>query len=300
MAGGHVWSYSEAMTTAPDLATANLADIAPGTHLCAFYDSDEQLARVASAFVARGLAAGDQLLYIASDDDAATSMLASLLGDDPRCQALASGQLEIRSFGDTYGDVHAGDLAPIEAGFRAAAEQARSRGFPGLRVAAEMGDFARFLGSSDEVIRWEQRSSAMQRELGVTSVCQYDLRHLDADAAARVAAEHVALAPDRDEPPMASFIAVGDPWGLQVAGEVDLANREALIRAIRSRAEVSPRVHLDLGGLTFADVGTVSGLSAAAAALPHDGHLVLRRAPDVLRRILEITGLGHQRLLVEP
>ena len=167
------------MTTSPGLATANLADIAPGTHLCAFYDSDEQLARIASTFVARGLAAGDRLLYIAEDDDAATSMLGSLLGDVPGRHALASGQLEIQSFGDTYGDVHAGDLALIEAGFRAAAEQARTRGFPGLRVAAEMGDFARFLGSSDEVIRWERRSTAMQRELGVTSVCQYDLRHLD-------------------------------------------------------------------------------------------------------------------------
>ena len=288
------------MTTAPELATANLADIAPGTHLCAFYDSDERLARIASTFVARGLAAGDRLLYIAEDDDAATSMLGSLLGDGPGRHALTSGQLEIQLFGDTYGDVHAGDLAPIEAGFRAAAEEARTRGFPGLRVAAEMGDFARFLGSSDEVIRWEKRSSEMQRALGVTSVCQYDLRYLDADDATRFAAEHVALAPDRDDPPMATFLAVGDPWGLQVAGEVDLANREALIRAIRSRAEVSPRVHLDLGGLTFADVGTVSGLSAAAAALPHDGHLVLGRAPDLLRRILEITGLGHQRLVVEP
>ena len=163
-----------------------------------------------------------------------------------------------------------------------------------------MGDFARFLGSSEEVLRWEQRSTAMQRELGVTSVCQYDLRHLEADDAARLAAEHAALAPDRDDPPMATFLAVGEPWGLKVAGEVDIANRAALIRAIRSRAEVSPRVHLDLGELTFADVGTVSGLHSLAAALPHDGHLVLRRPPDLLRRIMEITGLGHQRLVVEP
>ena len=288
------------MTIPQGLATANLADVAPGTHLCAFYDSDEQLTRIASTFVARGLAAGDRLLYIAADDDAATSMLVSLLGEDPSSHALASGQLHIQSFGDAYGDVHDGDLAPIEAGFRAAAEQARKSGFPGLRVAAEMGDFARFLGSSEEVLRWERRSTAMQRELGVTSVCQYDLRHLAADEAARLAAEHTALAPDRDDPPIASFLSVGEPWGLKVAGEVDVANREALIMAVRSRAEVSPRVHLDLGELTFADVGTVMGLHSLAAALPHDGHLVLRRPPDLLRRIMEIVGLGHQRLVVEP
>ncbi len=106
VAGRHIWSYSEEMTIPPELATANLADVAPGTHLCAFYDSDEQLARIASTFVARGLAAGDRLLYIAADDDAATSMLGSLLGEDPSCHALASGQLHIQSFGDAYGDVH--------------------------------------------------------------------------------------------------------------------------------------------------------------------------------------------------
>jgi len=288
------------MTIPPELATANLADVAPGTHLCAFYDDAEQLARIASAFVARGLAAGDRLLYIATDDDAATSMLGSLLGEHPSCHALANGQLEIRSFGDVYGGVHTGDLTPIEAGFRAAAEQTHKSGFPGLRVAAEMGDFARFLGSSEEVLRWERRSTALQRDLGVSSVCQYDLRYLEAGDAARLAAEHEALSPDRDDPPMASFLAVGEPWGLKVAGEVDIANREALIRAIRSRAEVSPRVHLDLAELTFTDVGTLSRLHSLAAALPHDGHLVLRRPPDLLRRILAITGLWHQRMVVEP
>ena len=300
MAECHRWTYSEQMAIPPELATATLADVAPGTHLCAFYDNDEQLARIASTFVARGLAAGDRLLYIAADDDAATSMLSSLLGEDPSCHALANGQLDIQAFGDVYGDVHTGDFATIEAGFRAAAEQARKSGFPGLRVAAEMGDFARFLGSSEEVLRWEQRSTALQRDLGVSSVCQYDLRYLEADDAARLAAEHEALAPDRDDPPMATFSAVGEPWGLKVAGEVDIANREALIRAIRSRAEVSPRVHLDLAELTFADVGTLSRLRSLAAALPHDGHLVLRRPPDLLRRILAITGLWHQRMVVEP
>ncbi|MET1058104.1 MAG: MEDS domain-containing protein [Nocardioides sp.] len=287
------------MTPSPELATANLADLEPGSHLCAFYDTDQQLARIASTFVAWGLAAGDQMLYVAGDGDAATTMLTSLLDHLPGSHALASGQLMVRTFEDTYGGTHDGYLVRIEAGFRAAAEESRKSGYPALRVAAEMGDVATFLGSSDEVLRWERRATAMQRDLGVSSVCQYDLRHIEKGHAASLAAEHTALAPDGDESPMATFLAVGDPWGLRVAGEVDIANRAGLIRAIRSRAAVSPRVHLDLHGLTFADVGTLSGLHALAAALPHDGHLVLRRPPDLLRRILDITGLRHQRLVVE-
>jgi hypothetical protein len=162
-----------------------------------------------------------------------------------------------------------------------------------------MGDFARYLGSSEEVLRWERRSTALQRDLGVTSVCQYDLRHLEADYGARLAAEHAAVSPDRDDSPTATFLAVGEPWGLKVTGEVDLANRGVLIRAIRSRVVVSPRIHLDLGELTFADVGTLNGLRSVAAALPPDGHLVLRRPPDLVRRMLDLTGLRHPRMGVE-
>jgi anti-anti-sigma factor len=287
------------MTSPPELATANLTEVAPGTHLCAFYDSEERLGRIASTFAASSLAAGDRLLYVAEDGDVATEMLGSLLGErQPR--ALASGQLHIRTFADTYGRTYAGDLAPLEAGFRAAAAQAHRDGFPGLRVAAETGDLVRLLGSSAEALRWEQRSTAIQRDIGVSSVCQYDLRHLSPADASLLAAEHTALSPDRGDPPMATFLAVGDPWGLEVTGEVDISNRAALVRAVRARAESSARVHLDLGGLTFADVGAVHGLCSVAATLPRDGHLVLRRTPDFVRRVLDLTGLAHRKLVVEP
>jgi hypothetical protein len=287
------------MTSSPELATADLAEVAPGTHLCAFYDDEERLGRIASTFVASSLAAGDRLLYVAEDGDVAMEMLGSRLGER-HSSAMASGQLHIQSFADTYGATYGGDMAPLEAGFRAAAEQTRRDGFPGFRVAAEMGDFARFLGSSAEALRWEQRSTAIHRDIGVSSVCQYDLRHLSPTDASLLAAEHMGLSPDRDDPPMATFFAVGDPWGLEVTGEVDISNRAALVRAVRARAEASSRVHLDLGGMTFADVGAVHGLCAVAANLPSDGHLVLRRAPDILRRVLDLTGLGHRRLVVEP
>jgi hypothetical protein len=44
------------MTSSPELATADLAAVAPGTHLCAFFDNEERLERIASTFVASSLA----------------------------------------------------------------------------------------------------------------------------------------------------------------------------------------------------------------------------------------------------
>ena len=52
--------------------------------------------------------------------------------------------------------------------------------------------------------------------------------------------------------------------------------------------------------MTFADAGTVARLRSIAAALPEGGHLVLARVPAVVRRVLDATGLGHERLRLEP
>ena len=49
-------------------ASADLGSLEPGTHLCALEPDAAMLDRVAATFVGQGLAAGDQLLYVASED----------------------------------------------------------------------------------------------------------------------------------------------------------------------------------------------------------------------------------------
>ena len=44
----------------------------PGTHLCALYQGEAELEQIAATFVSSGLAAGDRVLYVASDRPAAT------------------------------------------------------------------------------------------------------------------------------------------------------------------------------------------------------------------------------------
>jgi anti-anti-sigma regulatory factor len=280
-------------------ASADLGSLEPGTHLCALEQGAARLDRVAATFVAQGLAAGDQVLYVASDRQ--VGELLGVLPDnlDAR-QAIGTGQLMTSSFGDAYGSSPPEDLATVADGFRAAAGQARKRGFPGLRVAARMDPLAELLGSFDEVVEWERIAGALQRELQVSSVCLYDAGSLAEGQCAALAFEHDGLAPDLDVPPIATFLAVDEPWGLRVTGEVDVSNRDLLHRMVVSRAAVVPRLRLDLGGMTFADVGTVARLRAVAAALPDSGHLVLAQVPAVVRRILDATGLGHDRLRLEP
>jgi len=291
--------YSEAMSPGSSLAPADLGSLEPGTHLCAFHQDDCQLARTAATFVGQGLSAGDQLLYVATDEQA-DALLATLPDHVHASDALATGQLLVRSFAEAYGTRRPDDLGSVADGFRAAADRARKEGFPALRVAAQMDELAPLLGSAEEVLRWERMSTGLQHELGVSSVCLYDVGRLDEWHAALLAREHAGVSPEHAEAPLASFLAVDEPWGVRISGEVDLSNRDALLRVLQSRADVMPRLHLDLEGLTFADVGTLSRLRAVAADLPGDGWLVLGRTPAVVRRALDMAGLGHERMRVEP
>jgi anti-anti-sigma factor len=280
-------------------AAADLCSLEPGTHLCALEPDGAQLDRVAATFVGQGLAAGDQLLYVASGEqvDGLVERLSERL--DAR-QALRTGQLTTSSFELAYGSSRPDCLHTVADGFRLAARQARKRGFPGLRVAARMDQLTDLLCSLEEVQTWERMATVLQRDLRVSSVCLYDTGRLQPGEGAAVAREHDGLAPQVDVAPIATFLAVDEPWGVQVRGEVDVSNRDLLHRLVLSRADVTPRLRLDLDGVTFADAGTVSRLSSIAAALPEGGHLVLTRVPDVVRRILAATGLCHDRMRLEP
>lgn len=294
-----VAAYSGQMILGTHRASSDLGSMKPGTHLCALEQCGARLDRVAATFVAQGLAAGDQVLYIASDRQVG-ELFSVLPGSLDAQQAVGTGQLMTSSFGDTYGSSPPDDLATVADGFRAAAGQARKQGFPGLRVAARMDPLAELLDSFDEVVEWERMAGGLQRELEVSSVCLYDAGALAERQRAALAFEHDGLAPDLDVPPIATFLAIDEPWGLRVTGEVDVSNRDLLHRMVVSRAAVVPRLRLDLGGMTFADVGTVARLCSIAAALPDSGYLVLAQVPAVVRRILDATGLGHDSLRLEP
>jgi anti-anti-sigma factor len=280
-------------------ASADLGSLEPGTHLCALERDQTLLERVAATFVGQGLAAGDQLLYVASEEQV-DALVVSLSQHLDARQALATGQLLTTSFEDAYGSSRPERLDTVADGFRRAAQEAHKRGFPGLRVAARMDELPGLLGSLDRVVAWERMATGLQRELRVSSVCLYDTHRLRAGEGASLAREHDGLAPDLEVAPIATFLPVDEPWGVQVRGEVDVSNRHLLHRLVLSRAAVVPRLRLDLHGVTFADACTVARLSAIAAALPKGGHLVLARVPAVVRRVLELTGLDHPKLVVEP
>lgn len=287
------------MTVGTDDERVSLESLDPGTHLCAFHRSPGRLTRIATTFIGHGLAAGDQLLYVATDEHV-DGVLRALPEQVDGYGALVAGQLVVTSFAEAYGTRRPDDLRTVADGFRAAAAQSRKDGFRHLRVAAHMDDLAPLLGSPEEVVAWERMSTGLQREIGVSSVCLYDAALIGAEHADLVVGEHDGLAPEVARAPLARFLAVDEPWGLRVGGEVDVSNRDDLLQVLQARAAVTHRLHVDLEDLRFADVGSLARVTSVAAGLPADGWLTLGRVPPAIRRTFTLSGLHHERLRLEP
>src|SRR5262249_47557191 len=263
---------------------------------------DAELARVAAVFVGAGLAAGDRVLYVANDRPppvALASLEASTTAAGP---AVAAGQLVVRSFSGLYGGTRSSDpaaappAAPAAAAgaFRATADLARAQGFPGVRLAVEMGDFTRALGPIERVLAWERMATRLQHEHGISSVCQYDQRRLGGERSGFLAAEHAGAAPESASLPQASFLAT--PQGLRITGELDMANRRGFIRAVRARLAAMSQLTVDVGELAFTDAGTLGELHHIAAGLPPDARITLAGASPQLQRITGVLGWRHPQL----
>ncbi|NUR08133.1 MAG: STAS domain-containing protein [Nocardioidaceae bacterium] len=270
--------------------------MSPGSHLCAFYGDDEELSRVATAFVTAGLATGARVLYVAADHAVrGLGAALALRGVVDLDSAVDAGQLVLRDSAAVYGTGET-DLATLAAAIGAESGEARRSGFTALRVAAEMTPFAEALGSAERLLQWERAASRMQQQSGVSSVCQYDERRLPQQDLRRLEVEHTGSAPAALTSPAAHFLATREPWGLRVVGQVDLENADELLAAVRARCAVDPRVFVDMRELTFIDVGATRELVALAAGLPADGTLFLVRPPAVLARILDLAFVRHQGL----
>jgi anti-anti-sigma factor len=287
------------MTTLGGHSPGSLWDARPGTHLCALYRGEAELEQTAAAFVGSGLAAGDRVLYVASDRPAPQVRTSLEVHQVPTGLATDCGQLVIQDFADAYGEPGQLDLARMAADFRAAARQARTDGFGALRVAAEMGIFADAIGSVERLLDWERLCTPMQREEGITSVCQYDQRWFSQTDAALLVTEHAGLAPGTVRPPPARFTATDAPWGLTVSGELDLASREVFGRVLRSRLAARPWLRLDLSGLVYAEAAALGVVYQAVAQLPVDGAIVVAGAPYQLRRVIDLAGFSDPRVIID-
>ncbi len=276
----------------------DVAELVSGQHLCALYQDQDDHRRLAAAVIRGALAAGDRVIYVTPGPyDLALALLEA--GGVETGPPVRGGQLLVHSFGEIYGDLASTDLAQLVATFRAALSQSLAAGFPGLRITGEMGSPSWPAGSLEGLVRWERMVSQMLGEVGIAAICQYDQRQLDEPATAIISAEHSGVATNGQRLPLALFIACAPPPELRVEGELDVTNGPALARVIRARLAASPRLRVDLGGVAFADVGSLRGIYQIAVGLPAGGLITLANVTEPVRRVLDLAGFRADTVVLE-
>jgi anti-anti-sigma factor len=269
-----------------------------GQHLWALYQNQDERRRLTAAVIRGALAAGDRVIYVTpGPSDVALALLEA--GGIETGRPVRGGQLLVHSFGEIYGDPASTDLPQLVARFRAALSQSLAAGFPGLRITGEMGGSPWPAGSLEELVRWERMVSQMLGEVGIAAICQYDQRQLDEPATTVIAAEHSGVATNGPRLPLALFIASTPPPALQVEGELDLTNGPVLARVIRARLAASPRLRVDLGGVEFADVGSLREIYQIAVGLPAGGRITLANVTEPVRRVLDLAGFRADAVVIE-
>jgi anti-anti-sigma factor len=276
----------------------DVSALVSGQHLCALYQNQDERRRLTAAVIRGALAAGDRVIYVTpGPSDVALALLEA--GGIETGRPVRGGQLLVHSFGEIYGDLASTDLAQLVATFRAALSQSLAAGFPGLRITGEMGGCSWPAGSLEGLVRWERMVSQMLGEVGIAAICQYDQRQLDEPATTVIAAEHSGVATNGQRLPLALFIASTPPPALQVEGELDLTNGPVLARVIRARLAASPQLRVDLGGVAFADVGSLREIYQIAVGLPAGSRITLANVTEPVRRVLDLAGFRDDAVAIE-
>jgi hypothetical protein len=150
----------------------------PGDHICAIYETEQELADIVGEFLAEGLRKEERCWYLpASDNPAAVRTAVARSGVDSG-GAVSRGALKILSSNAAY-DMR-GDFDPEQtlAVFSAAIEQALVDGFNGFRAAANMSWALDLAGGAERLMVYEALLRSLFASAPATGLCLYDARRM--------------------------------------------------------------------------------------------------------------------------
>jgi anti-anti-sigma regulatory factor len=270
-------------------------DMRSTAHACAVPDSDEQLWEITAAFLAAGLTAGEQVLYL--DDGTVDAVLERLVDDRvPVHGPLADGQLTVLEAAETRRMLR-GPVRDAAVGLAHRIDSAVAAGYPGFRVTGQLNHG---LERTDGVPLGDFDTAFDTVIIGRPArvLCLYDRHRFPDDAIERLRGLHRfelgALALYDDNLLRVTRTA---PFCLRLAGEVDHSNGPVLHRLVAStldealRSHVAPSVlEFDLSSLRFLDVAGAVTFVHAAEGFPEAHRLALRGVRPAVLRVLDRCG----------
>lgn len=158
-------------------------------HVCAVFDGANDAAAVIVPFVLDRLDAGDRVVHLVESRDAALTRLAPAL-DVP--SAVESGQLDVRSWTDSYLEGGEFSRPRMLATVRRSLRDGQARGFPATRLIGDMGWAREGVPGVGDLIAYETEVDAILARPRVSVVCAYDAQQHSAGRIAAVLAIHDA------------------------------------------------------------------------------------------------------------
>ncbi|WP_433383534.1 MEDS domain-containing protein [Actinoplanes sp. CA-142083] len=264
-----------------------LDKVALGDHVCWTVDDDATRLEAIAAFVRAGLLARHRVIYSGDDPEAVLEGL-ERHGVGTRV-ALDEGLLRAVTAESSYLAGGVFDPAVSIKLWHAEVARARAEGYPGIRVVGDMTWASRRIPGAEHLPWYEAEVNTVFMEGYVAGVCAYDRRRFDPLQLRRLGFAHPGAAGMRAPfEPESSLRArrTRDPYGVRLAGEVDLSNRDALRAVIGHLFDGAPAATVDVSGLTFADTAAARILVDAAA----EGPLRLVGCSPPLRKLLAFHG----------
>jgi MEDS: MEthanogen/methylotroph, DcmR Sensory domain len=220
--------------------------LGPGDHACLPFDTPGHRWAVRADFAATGLARGERVMLFVGQDTEVPHALEQLTAHGvPARQAAAEGRLAVLRDSPGYDPVHGFDATARTGYWAAAADDASTRGFTGLRAAGDMAWAAGPAVEPAELLSYEREITPLFAKLGFTSLCEYDRLTFPTDRLDPLLDVHplsVVAAPG-------TLHAVREGNVLRLAGDADLATRTAFELAVREPGLTA----IDLTGLAFLD-----------------------------------------------
>ncbi|MGB9775377.1 MAG: GAF domain-containing protein [Anaerolineae bacterium] len=154
----------------------------PRSHICWFYETEEEHRALITPFLLQGLEQGERVVYITDAHSAETILEYLRDGGVDGEAAIARGQLLFRTAQETYLQNGRFDPDRMLALLQAETEQALAEGYTGLRITGEMTWALRGMPGTEQLPLYEARVNALLPNLPFIGLCQYDRRRFGPEA----------------------------------------------------------------------------------------------------------------------
>lgn len=263
-------------------------------HACVVYRSDDERAAAAGAFARSALAEGSRLLHIC-ENRSPDEVIAELERGAPGMRsAVETGQVLVRAASEVY-STDAGTLDPGDMLERLCTQvqTAEADGWNGLRLIDDMTWILDLPMGLDALLEVEERVDEVFCKLSASALCMYDgrqFRRRACDEIARI--HHLVLAePNGHASPgwELSRIERTPDGAIALAGEVDVSNAQSIVVSLRAEAARTRELRVDLGELSFIDVGGLRALCEVGEELERDGgRMTISSAPRLARTAMRM------------